>query len=110
MKQIIKVTTDASGAYTATETVNPPGPFGFTVSLKAVLLSPDATTIAGTLDINGAKGKPTNDTKNFQAQTGQEINLGKWKLAGGDNILRVAGQTTPPRANTDLDIQVIASL
>jgi hypothetical protein len=110
MKQTIKVTTDAEGAYSATETVNPPGPFGFTVSLKATLLSPDATTITGTLDINGAKGKPTNDTKNFHAQTGQEIDLGKWKLAGGDNILKVAGQTSPVRANTDLNIEVRASL
>lgn len=110
MKQTIKVTTDASGAYSATETVNPPGPFGFTVTLKARLLSPDETTITGTLDINGAKGKPVNDTKNFHAQTGQEIELGRWKLAGGDNILKVAGQTSPARANADLNIEVKASL
>ncbi len=108
--QKFKVKTDAGGAYSTEETVNPPGPFGFTVSIKAKLAAPEATTIEGTLDINGAGGSPENETRDFSAATGEEVKLGKWKLAGGDNIIRVSGQTAPVRANTQLEIEVISEI
>ncbi len=108
--QKFKVKTDAGGAYSTEETVNPPGPFGFTVAIKAKLVAPEATTIKGTLDINGAGGSPQNDSRDFSVKTGEEAKLGKWKLAGGDNIIKVSGQTFPARANAQLEIEMVAEI
>lgn len=105
-----KVTTDASGAFEATQTFNPPGPFGFTVELRAKLVAPADTTLSGELDCDAANGNTQNDAQNFSISSGETANLGKWRLSGGDNIIRIAGQTDPAQPDTEVEIEVAAEI
>lgn len=102
--------TDANGVFETTQTVNPPGPFGFTVELKAKLIAPAETTINGTLDSDAADGNPQNDAKDFTISAGETANLGEWRLDGGNNIIRITGQTEPARTNTEIEIEITAEI
>jgi hypothetical protein len=102
-----KVTTDSNGAYHRQEIFNPPGPDFFTirVSLKAKLVSPADTTVICTLDVDAVDGKPQNDAQEFTFSTGEQISLGTWKLDGGNNRIVVSGQTSPSRADTEVEFE-----
>lgn len=106
----IKVTTDENGGYTTSEVYNPPGFWDYNVEIRARLLSPEGVRINGTLEITAANNSTSNASKSFSAQTGETVDLGKWTLDGGDNTLRVNGQTEPAQGNTELEIEVSASL
>lgn len=103
----VKVTTDENGAYNRQDIFNPPTPDFWPVrlSLKAKLLSPVDTTIISTLDVDAVDGNPQNDAREFRFSTDEQISLGTWKLDGGDNIIIVSGQTLPPLANTEVEIE-----
>jgi len=104
------VKTDAAGAFKTEQIVNPPGPFGFTVELKAKLASPADTIISGNLDCDAADGNPRNDAKHFTVRSGETADLGEWNLDGGDNIIRLSGRTEPSRADTELVIEITAGI
>jgi hypothetical protein len=104
------VKTDAEGAFETEQIINPPGPFGFTVELKAKLAAPADTTISGKLDSDATDGKPRNDAKDFTVRTGETSDLGEWQLDGGDNMIRLAGRTEPVRADTELVIEITAGI
>ena len=104
------VKTDAAGAFETEQIVNPPGPFGFTVQLKAKLVEPSDTIISGKLDCDAADGKPRNDARDFTVRTNETSDLGEWQLDGGDNIIRLSGSTEPARADTELVIEITAGI
>ena len=108
--QIIRVVTNEEGAYQRVDHFNPPGWFDLTVELKATLLSPAATTITGTIDIDAEDGHPQNQSRDFTLTTDQQESLGKWHIDGGNNTLSVSGQTKPVRANTEIEIELDVNL
>jgi hypothetical protein len=109
--QRLDVVTDASGAYSHTQLLNPPGPFPiFVRELRAKLLSPGDTAVSGTLDVNAVSGNPQNPQKSYSIPAGQEVSLGSWRLGGGENRLVISGMTSPPRVNTQLSIEVQATI
>lgn len=107
---VVKIRTNGNGYFQESIAYNPPGPFDLTVQLSGRLTSPERMRIRGTVDIDAADGSPTNQTKHFQASTGQQVSLGSWQLDGGDNVVRVAGQTIPPAPNTELTFELNARL
>lgn len=110
INRTFKVKTNAAGTFETEQIVNPPGPFGFTVELKAKLTEPADTTISGKLDCDAADGKPRNDAKDFTVRAGETVDLGEWQLDGGDNLIRLAGSTDPMRADTELVIEITAGI
>ncbi|ABW32791.1 hypothetical protein [Acaryochloris marina] len=106
---ILSVTTDQNGFFMKTEEYDPPGPFPLNVNLSAKLLSPDQTKVSSSLDIDAVGGE-TNQKRDFQINTGEEISLGEWRIDGGNNIIIVNGKTTPVRANTEIEIELNVSL
>lgn len=110
IKRTIKVTTDESGKYSTEEVINPPGFWDYNISATAKLIAPEATTITGTLEITAHDHSTKNPSKDFSAQTGEEIDLGDWKLDGGDNTIKVSGQTSPARPATAVEIEVTVKI
>lgn len=106
----MEIKTDANGRFARTVPYNPPGPFAVTVSLTAKLLSPFATGLWGSLDIEPADGRPANRRKAFVAWQSEVVPLGSWHLGGGDNVIVVAGTTRPRRANARLVVEIHAVL
>ena len=102
----LKVRTDAEGRYETSQTFNPPGFWDYNVSASAALLAPADTTISGTISITAANHSTDNPPKDFRISTGETVDLGSWRLDGGDNVIRVTGQTAPARANEIIEIQV----
>ena len=109
-KMTVEMSTDANGYFSKTVPYNPPGPFGLTISLTATLLSPFATGLWGSLDIEPRAGKPANHKRAFVAWHSQAVRLGSWHLDGGDNIIIVTGRTNPPRANAHLVVEIDAAV
>ena len=66
-KMTVEIRTDVNGFFSKTVHLNPPGPFGLTVRLSATLLSPFATGLWGSLDIDAQDGNPSNQTRAFVA-------------------------------------------
>jgi hypothetical protein len=107
-KMTVEIRTDENGYFSKTVQLDPPGPFGFTVSLSATLLAPFATGLWGHVDIDAADGDPSNDRRPFVAWHSEEVQLGSWQLDGGDNIIVVTGKTRPRRPNTRLVLEIDA--
>jgi hypothetical protein len=109
-RMTIEATTDQNGDLRETINFNPPGPFNLTVSLAAKLLEPANTTVEGEVDINAADGSLSNGRKRFVVATGQQTQLGSWRLDSGDNIIVLTGKSNPQRPNTKLVVEIEASL
>ncbi len=54
--------------------------------------------------------KSSNQKRAFVAWRSEEVQLGSWHLAGGDNVIVVSGKTRPHRANARLVLEIDASL
>jgi hypothetical protein len=106
----VEIRTDENGYFSKTVPFNPPGPFGFTVSLTATLLSPFGTGVWGNLDIDARDGDPSNQQRPFVVWHSEAVQLGSWRLDGGDNIIVVSGKTKPRRANARLVLEIDAAL
>src|SRR5215475_4516650 len=106
----VDANTDRNGELQQTVHFNPPGPFNLTVRLAAKLLEPVDTTVEGELNIGAADGSPSNERKRFVVATGQQTQLGSWRLDSGDNIIVITGRTHPQRPNTKLVVEIDASL
>lgn len=102
----IELTTNANGVFSQTTPFNPPGPFSLTVRLSATLLSPTWTGLWGTLDIDAKDGNPSNQKRAFVAWHSEKVELGSWRLDGGDNVVVVRGITKPKRPNTRLVLKI----
>ena len=109
-KMTVEITTDENGYFSKTVPFNPPGPFALTVHLSATLLSPFATGLWGSLDIDARDGAPSNQQRAFVAWHSEVVRLGAWRLDGGDNVIVVNGKTRPRRANTRLVLQIDATV
>lgn len=109
-KMTVEIRTDENGYFSKTIAFNPSGPFGLTVSLSATLLSPFATALWGDVDIDAADGNPSNAKRTFVAWQSEEVQLGSWRLDGGDNIIVVHGKTKPRRANARLVLEIDATV
>ena len=109
-KMRVEIRTDENGYFSKTVPFNPPGPFGLTVRLSATLLSPFATGLWGSLDIDAADGKPSNQRRAFVVWHSETVQLGSWSLDGGDNIIVVTGKTKPRRANARLVLEIEAAM
>ena len=102
--------TDANGYFSVTWKEDPPG-FAWIekrVHIWMTLLEPPGTSVHGTLDIDATDGTPSNQEKNFTAQSGQETSLGQWDLSLGETIVVVRGRTIPPAIDTALRVEVKA--
>ena len=109
-KITVEIRTDANGYFSKTIRYNPPGPFGLTVQLSAALLAPFATGLWGELDIDAVDGNPSNQQRGFVAWHSEKVQLGAWRLAGGDNSIVVKGKTKPKRANARLVLEIDAAV
>lgn len=107
-KMTVEIRTDENGYFSKTVPFDPPGPFALTVRLTATLLSPFATGIWGSLDIDARDGAPSNQQRQFVAWHSEAVQLGPWRLDGGDNIIVVRGKTKPTRPNTRLLLEIDA--
>lgn len=110
INRTLRVRTDADGRYETSQTFNPPGFWDYTVQASAKFLAPADTTIDGTITITAANHTTDNPPKDFRISTGESVDLGTWRLDGGDNNVRVTGQTSPARANEMLEIEVTAEV
>lgn len=109
-KITVEGNTDQNGDLQRTENFNPPGPFDLRVRLAAKLLEPANTTVEGELDIKAADGSPSNERKRFVLTTGQQTQLGSWRLDSRENIIVITGKTNPQQPNTKLVVEIDASL
>ena len=109
-KMTVEIRTDENGYFSKTIPFDPPGPFALTVRLTATLLSPFATGIWGSLDIDARDGAPSNQQRQFVVWHSEAAQLGPWRLDGGDNIIVVRGKTKPTRANARLVVEIDATV
>lgn len=108
--ETVRVTTDANGSFTRQETFNPPGPFSLSVSIIVKLVSPVNTVLTGTVDVDADDGSPQNPSRDFSISSGQDVSLGTWNLDGGNNKFVTSGQTSPVQPNTEVVLEVRATL
>ena len=109
-KMTVEIRTDENGYFSKTVPFNPPGPFALTVHLSATLLSPFATGLWGSLDIDARDGAPSNERRAFVLWHSETVQLGSWRLDGGHNIIVVSGKTRPRRPNARLVLEIDASV
>jgi hypothetical protein len=109
-KMTVEIRTDENGYFSKTVPFDPPGPFGFTVRLSATLLSPFATGLWGNVDIDAKDGRPSNPKRAFVVWHSESVQLGSWRIDGGENIIVVNGKTTPRRVNARLVLEIEAAV
>lgn len=102
----LKITTDENGTYQRTDSFNPPGPFNFTAEVKVTLLAPAETTLTAAADIDAESGEPQNQSKEFVLVAGESVDLGEWRISGGNNTFTFNAKTSPVRAHTEIEIEV----
>lgn len=102
----LEITTDANGYFSATTPFDAPDARGATISVAATLLSPFATAVWGTLDVDAREGRPTNQPRAFVLWHSETVQLGSWRLEGGSYIIVVTGRTKPARANVRLVLEI----
>lgn len=110
INRTLRVRTDADGRYETSQTFNPPGFWDYNVSATATLLAPADTTVSGTITITAANHTTDNPPKDFRLSIGETEDLGTWRLDGGDNTIRVSGQTSPVRANEIVEVAIAAEV
>jgi hypothetical protein len=98
------VMTDASGCFQASTPVQASKLFSVHVNVQATLLSPADTAVSGTFAIAPAAACT------FHGSTNEKVDLGKWKVASGDNTAIASGSTNPARPNTQLTVKFDAEL
>jgi hypothetical protein len=98
------VTTDAKGSFQASTPVQASKMFSVHVDVQATLLSPADTAVSGTFAISPAAACE------FHGSTNERVELGKWKVAAGNNAAIATGSTNPVRANTALTVMFDAEL
>ena len=98
------VTTDAKGNFQASTPVHASKMFSVHVDVQATLISPADTAVSGTFAIS-----PLTACE-FQGSTNEKIELGKWKIAAGNNMAIATGSTNPVRPNMALTVRFDAEL
>ncbi|HEX8736637.1 MAG TPA: hypothetical protein VF721_15000 [Pyrinomonadaceae bacterium] len=110
INRTLRVRTDADGRYETAQIFNPPGFWDYTIRASAKLVAPADTNVTGTIEISAANHTTENPPKSFRLSTGETVDLGSWQLDGGDNTVRVTGETSPARAGEMLEIEVTAEV
>ena len=98
------VTTDANGSFQVSTPVVASKLFAVHMAVQATLLSPADTAVSGTFAIAPVAACQ------FHGSTNEKVELGKWKVAAGNNTAIATGSTNPVRANTALTVQFDAEL
>lgn len=70
----------------------------------ATLMSPVDTTVTFQYAIGSAPAQQ------FNGATGEAIDLGKWRIDKGENMVTANGSTTPPRPSSSLTVEFDASV
>lgn len=105
-KMTVEVRTDENGYFSKTVPFKPSGP---SVHLSVTLLAPFATGLWGNLDIDVKDGDPANQQRTFVVWHSEAVQLGPWRLDGGEHIIVVTGKTKPSRANARLLLEIEAT-
>jgi hypothetical protein len=98
------VTTDQKGNFQASTPVQASKMFSVHVDVQATLISPADTAVTGTFAIAPAAACA------FHGSTNDTVELGKWKVAAGDNVAIATGSTNPVRPNAALTVRFDAKL
>lgn len=93
------VTTDESGHFQSSTTVEGTHLFNVYAQIYVVLISPPDTKLAGTFQIAPAAAQE------FSASTSEKVDLGEWRIAMATNSVVASGTTSPVRANAQLVVQ-----
>ena len=105
-KMTVEVRTDENGYFCKTVSFHPSGP---AIRLSVTLLSPHATGVWGTLDIDTKISDRANQPRAFVVWHSETVQLGPWRLDGGEHIIVVTGKTKPSRANARLLLEIEAA-
>lgn len=105
-KMTVEIRTDENGYFSKTVPFSPPGSPGSTACLTLTLLSPYATGLWGNVAIEARDGEPSNERRAFVVWHSEAVQLGSWRLDGGDNIIVVTGKTKPARAHARLVLEI----
>lgn len=105
-KMTVEVRTDENGYFGKTVSFHPSGP---AARISVTLLSPYATGVWGTLDIDTKLSDRANQQRAFVVWHSETVQLGSWRLESGENIIVVTGKTKPSRANARLLLEIEAT-
>lgn len=105
ISETIKVKTDEAGCFTHSRVINPPGFWPINVAVKVKLISPPTVNVSGNVNL-----QPAGTTTKFALLSGAPVDLGVWRLDGGDNTITVHGCTSPALPNNNVEIEITASL
>lgn len=105
-KMTVEIRTDENGYFSKTVPFTPPGSLAATVRLTLTLLSPYATGLWGSVAIDARDGEPSNERQTFVVWHSEAVQLGSWRLDGGDNIIVVTGKTKPARVHARLVLEI----
>lgn len=104
-KLTIEITTDENGYFSGTVSFEP-GSLGRMPCLTVTLLSPFATGLWATLDVDTREGEPSRTQRAFVAWHSESVQLGSWRLDERANVIVVTGKTKPARARDRLLLEI----
>jgi len=110
IKRVLNVKTDDNGYFHVSEKIDPPGWFDLSVKLTAKLLEPLDVSVHANLDIDADDGSVSNSERNFSITSTEKLDLGVWRVDGGKNTIVVYGNTQPVTPNTDISVEITASV
>jgi hypothetical protein len=93
----VEVRTDENGYFSKTVPFSATNASGTRVALSVTLLSPFATGVWGTMEVDERDGAPSHQAKTFVVWHSELVQLGSWSLASDNSILVVRGKTRPVR-------------
>lgn len=108
-KMTVEIRTDEHGYFSKTVPFTPPGSRAATARLTLTLLSPYATGLWGTVAIDAIDCEPSTDRRPFVLWHSEAVQLGSWRLDGGDNVIVVTGKTKPTRVHARLVLEIDAA-
>ena len=105
---IFSAMTDAEGRFRSTQRVS--SPFSLEVKITATPQSPSGVTIHAAFDLAPVDGPHTQPVQ-FSTPSGEAADLGKWKVAAGDdaNVATATGYTEPPAADSEVTVEFVAT-
>jgi hypothetical protein len=105
----VTVTTDAQGRFHSSLPVT--SPFSMDVKITATFRSPAGGAVHASFGLSPSGASVANSPHQFVANTGETVDLGKWKVIAGDdaNVATATGYTEPPAANTELSVEFVAA-
>lgn len=113
MRKSFHVTTDANGRIEFGKTLKLPLIPSGTLLLRARINSPAGVALKLRLDIDATDGNPSNPELTTLLNQGDRFkDVGTFRISWGNEefIIRLVGETVPPRPTTDLEVEVEATI